>query len=174
MQSNMAYTLSLVAKMGAALIFNRISRVDVNISFEELFRSNIEDRGNDIKLVKVKVGEERGGPWSDIESSETVQTCKDMQLRCVLFVCGAVEPEEDDVEVEDTEGALDGIKVLMSAAKDHSALPKMVDTHTNKHKMYNDLIKMVGDSGLGFHAVTKDTEGAFVIRVCILRKLLNW
>ena len=130
--------------------------------------------GNDVKFVKVKVEEERGGPWSDIDGSETVQSCKDMQLRCILFVCASADPEEDDVEVEDTEGALDGIKVIMSAAKDHSALPKMVDTHTNKHKMYNDLIKMVGDSGLGFHALTKDTEGAFVIRVYILRKFLNW
>ena len=68
----MAYTLSLVAKLGATVIFNRISRVDVNISLEELFRSNIEDRGNDVKLVKVKVGEERGGPWSDIDGSETI------------------------------------------------------------------------------------------------------
>ena len=55
------------AKLGATVIFNRISRVDVNISLEELFRSNIEDRGNDVKLVKVKVGEERGGLWSDID-----------------------------------------------------------------------------------------------------------
>ena len=82
----MAYTLSLVAKLGATVIFNRISRVDVNISLEELFRSNIEDRGNDVKLVKVKVGEERGGPWSDIDGSETVQSCKDMQLRCISCV----------------------------------------------------------------------------------------
>ena len=84
--SKMAYTLSLVAKLGATVIFNRISRVDVNISLEELFRSNIEDRGNDVKLVKVKVGEERSGPWSNIDGSETVQSCKDMQLRCILFV----------------------------------------------------------------------------------------
>ena len=70
----MAYTLSLVAKLGAAVIFNRISRVDVNISLEELFRSNIEDRGNDVKLMKVKIGEERGGPWSDIDGSETIQS----------------------------------------------------------------------------------------------------
>ena len=92
----MGYTLSLVAKLGATVIFNRISRVDVNISLEELFRSNIEDRGNDVKLVKVKVGEERGGPWSDIDGRETVQSCKDMQLRCILFVCASAEPEEDD------------------------------------------------------------------------------
>ena len=88
----MAYTVSLVAKLGATVIFNRISRVDVNISLEELFRSNIEDRGNDVKLVKVKVGEERGGPWSDIDGSETVQSCKHIhvQLRCILFVCAYV------------------------------------------------------------------------------------
>ena len=78
-------TLSLVAKLGATVIFNRISRVDVNISLEELFRSNIEDRGNDVKLVKVKVGEKRGGPWSDIDGSETVQSCKHIQLRCIRW-----------------------------------------------------------------------------------------
>ena len=64
--SKMAYTLSLVAKLGATVIFNRISRADVNISLEELFRSNIEDRGNDVKLVKVKVGEERGGHFEAV------------------------------------------------------------------------------------------------------------
>ena len=84
----------LLQKLGAMVIFNRISRVDVNISLEEQFRSNIEDRGNDVKLVKVKVGEERGGSWSDIDESETVQSCKDMQLRCILFVCASAEPEE--------------------------------------------------------------------------------
>ena len=65
--------------LGAKVIFNRISTVDVNISLEEQFRRNIEDWGNYKKLVKVKVGEERGGPWSDIDESETVQSCKDMQ-----------------------------------------------------------------------------------------------
>ena len=49
--------------MDAMVIFSRISvsRVDVNISLEELFRSNTEDHGNDVQLVKVKVKEEKGG-----------------------------------------------------------------------------------------------------------------
>ena len=45
--------LSLLAKLGAAVLFNKIARVDVNTTMVELFNSNIGgDRA--VKLVKVK------------------------------------------------------------------------------------------------------------------------
>ena len=163
-----AYTLSIHAKLGVKVIFDRVCSVATTSKLRDVCFSNLDHVDGELQLQHTKVASEKTGPWSDIDSDEAVSTLADLGLRYVMYVLENTADEPEEVAVPQERNV---VHVLMQTARER-VLPNKLHVNNKKDLLYNDVIDLLDANQLDFQATTAESTGAYVVRVSAFLYLL--
>lgn len=151
------------------VVVDRLVSAPISLNLRELFHdvmSDVPATSNDqFTGLEIAVGEKRNGPWSTVSPTETVATIADLQFRYIQFKM--IQPDIPPTATTTRSTVKPDVTQVLMATARSTRLPSKENVSNKKQAMFNDIIDLLEARGLGFPGATTETEGRYIVQVCV-------